>query len=133
MGKKLMKLGATMLSMAMLAVPAYGVSAAANTDGVALFNDGGNTVFNDGNDTSVSTITEEKNSSASNGERIFEKKYKVTASELNVRRTPSTAYEPIGTLKKGTIVKVKSFSGGWAKIVFGAGIGYVKDDYLEAL
>ena len=34
--KKLMKLGITMLSMAMPVVPAYGVSAAANTEGVAL-------------------------------------------------------------------------------------------------
>ena len=34
--KKLMKLGITMLSMAMPVVPAYGVSAAANSEGVAL-------------------------------------------------------------------------------------------------
>ncbi len=73
--KKLMKLGTTMLSMAMLVVPAYGVSAAENTDGVALFDDGGYTVYNDGNDTSVSNITEEKNSSASNEERILKGKY----------------------------------------------------------
>lgn len=70
-----MKLGTTMLSMAMLVVPAYGVSAAENTDGVALFDDGGYTVYNDGNDTSVSNITEEKNSSASNEERILKGKY----------------------------------------------------------
>lgn len=72
-----MKLGTTMLSMAMLVVPAYGVSAAENTDGVVLFDDGGYTVYNDGNDTSVSNITEEKNSSASNEERIFEKSTKL--------------------------------------------------------
>ena len=73
--KKLMKLGTTMLSMAMLVVPAYGVSAAENTDGVALFDDGGYTVYNDGNDTSVSNITEEKNSSASKEEGILKGKY----------------------------------------------------------
>lgn len=62
---------------------------------------------------------------------ILSTKYRVTATELNVRSGPGTGYSSIGTLKKGAIIKVKSISNGWAKFTFAGQTAYVSADYLE--
>lgn len=48
-----------------------------------------------------------------------------------VRRGPNTAYEKLGTLKKGQEVIVTAQNGDWAKIRFGGGEGYVSMKYLS--
>ncbi|MDO5408862.1 MAG: SH3 domain-containing protein [Lachnospiraceae bacterium] len=50
---------------------------------------------------------------------------------LNVRKGPSTDYEIVGRLKKGTKVTVTGSSGAWYKINASSGIkGFVHGDYL---
>ncbi len=55
----------------------------------------------------------------------------VTASALNVRSGPSTGYGVMGTLRKGAAVSVYEQMGGWYKIAYNGGVGYVSGDYLS--
>lgn len=57
-------------------------------------------------------------------------KYICNGSDVNVRSGPGTSYNTIGKLAKGTVVRVRSISDGWAKIKFGSQIGYVYSKYL---
>lgn len=54
----------------------------------------------------------------------------VTCRTLNVRSGPSTNYDKIGTLSRGTAVDVLDVLDGWYKITFGDGEGYVSALYL---
>ena len=57
-------------------------------------------------------------------------KYICNGDNVNVRSGPGTSYSSIGKLSKGTVVRVRSISDGWAKIKFGTQIGYVYSKYL---
>lgn len=60
--------------------------------------------------------------------------YKVTAKGgLAVRSRPSDQYYQYGSLPYGTIVDVKSISGGWANITYDGKNAYVKAEYLTEL
>ena len=56
----------------------------------------------------------------------------VTATALNVRSGPSTAYDKLGYLAKGTKVEIiEVASNGWYKIKYKDGYGYVSNKYVK--
>lgn len=57
-------------------------------------------------------------------------RYKVTATKLNVRVSPSTGASILGALSKGQVITVTSISGGWATITYQGKTGYVSSGYL---
>ena len=57
----------------------------------------------------------------------------VNTDGLNVRTGPSTSYETIGKLNKGTRVEVISESAGWSKINYNNKTAYVSSGYLKAV
>lgn len=61
------------------------------------------------------------------------KKMEVTATNLNVRSTPSTSGKILGKLSKGTRIDVMESSNGWSKFKYGSSIGYCSNDYLKAV
>lgn len=60
----------------------------------------------------------------------FSKKYKVTASVLNVRAGASTSHAITGQLYKGDTIKVKSINNGWAKFKQDGQWRYVSATYI---
>ena len=56
---------------------------------------------------------------------------KVSASKLNVRTSPSTSSEIIGTLKKGDVAEIVSKENGWYKIKYYNSYGYVSASYVK--
>jgi len=61
------------------------------------------------------------------------RRYRVTASLLNVRRGPGTGYQRIGRLRRGQVVEQADVSG-WLPVVLRDGrVGWVSTQYLEAL
>jgi cell wall-associated NlpC family hydrolase len=58
---------------------------------------------------------------------------KVTASSLNVRKSPSTSGAKVGSLSNGQIVTILEKSGTWSKIKTSSGlIGWVSNSYLTS-
>ena len=57
----------------------------------------------------------------------------VNTDGLNVRTGPSTSYETIGKLNKGSRVEVISESAGWSKINYNNKTAYVSSGYLKAV
>jgi flagellum-specific peptidoglycan hydrolase FlgJ len=55
----------------------------------------------------------------------------VTASVLNVRKGPGTNYDVIGTLKKGSQVRIASLQGDWYDIYYDEHGGYVHKNYIK--
>nr|WP_283244863.1 SH3 domain-containing protein [Gehongia tenuis] len=55
----------------------------------------------------------------------------VTASSLNVRKTPSTSGARLGGLSKGATVNIVGTSGDWYQINYGSGTAYVHKDYVQ--
>ena len=55
----------------------------------------------------------------------------VQASSLNVRSGPGTQYSPIGSLSRGATVTIVGVSGGFYRIRYGSGTGYVSKDYIR--
>lgn len=55
----------------------------------------------------------------------------VTASALNVRKSPSTSAAKLGKLANGAKVTIYSTSNGWHKIKYGNGYGYVSAQYVS--
>jgi len=64
---------------------------------------------------------------------VFTKKYKVTASSLNIRSKASTSGTIVGTLYKGDIINVKSIDNGWAKFKYNDQWRYVSATYIKAV
>lgn len=62
---------------------------------------------------------------------IFQKKYKVTASSLNIRSKPSTNGDIVGKFYKGDIISVKSIDNGWAKFKYNEQWRYVSATYIK--
>ena len=60
----------------------------------------------------------------------FAKPYKVTASKLNVRSTPSSSGTVLGSLTQGSKVEVNRISGGWAEITFQGKKAYISAQYI---
>jgi N-acetylmuramoyl-L-alanine amidase len=60
-----------------------------------------------------------------------EKYGKVTASVLNVRDARGTGHKILGTLKKGTKVKLCYLLDGWWSIDYGKSVGFVSADYIQ--
>lgn len=58
---------------------------------------------------------------------------KVTASSLNIRKTPSTSAAIVGKLSAGQKVDVLSLDGYWAKIKTSNGTGYIHKNYLKLM
>jgi SH3-like domain-containing protein len=56
----------------------------------------------------------------------------VTASRVNQRRGPSTAYGVMGQLNQGARVRLVESSGGWARIVSSLGNGWMSSQYLTS-
>lgn len=88
-------------------------------------------IFVDGVEGKSGCVVSENDSNNSEVMGILSTKYRVTATELNVRSGPGTGYSSIGTLKRGAIIKVKSISNGWAKFTFAGQTAYVSAEYLE--
>lgn len=57
--------------------------------------------------------------------------YKVTATRLNVRVSPSGSAGVLGVLTNGQIVAVKSISNGWATITYKGQTAYISATYLK--
>lgn len=55
----------------------------------------------------------------------------VTCGALNVRSGAGTDYPRIGGLSKGQTVKVYEASGGWLKITYGSGHGWIMQKYTD--
>ena len=52
---------------------------------------------------------------------------------LNVRSGPGISYERIATIPHGSVVMLRSFSGGWSRILYhGTKLGYVSSQYLTS-
>lgn len=58
---------------------------------------------------------------------------KVTASSLNIRKSPSTSAAVVGKLSAGQKVEVLSLDGYWAKIHTSSGTGYIHKNYLKLI
>lgn len=63
---------------------------------------------------------------------VLTKKYKVTASTLNIRSKASTDGSVVGKLYKGDIINVKSIDNGWAKFKYNDQWRYVSSTYIKA-
>lgn len=63
---------------------------------------------------------------------LFEKKYKVTGNNVNIRAGAGTKYDVVGTLYKGDIIYVKSIDNGWAKFKYNDQWRYVSSTYIKA-
>ena len=98
---------------------------------IPVFASGETEIFGYGIEVQFGSGVSENDSDNSEVMGILSTKYRVTATELNVRSGPGTGYSSIGTLKKGAIIKVKSISNGWAKFTFAGQTAYVSADYLE--
>ena len=64
---------------------------------------------------------------------ISNKTGRVNTSVLNVRKTPSTQYTEIGTLRKGETVNILGQEGVWYKISYQNGQAYVHSDYIDVV
>ena len=56
--------------------------------------------------------------------------YTVRASQLVVRKSPSTKSKKLGKLRKGSSIKVVAVKNGWAKVTKNGRVGYVSARYL---
>lgn len=66
------------------------------------------------------------------GDKIINYGEVYNASSLNVRKSPSTTSNKIGSLKRNQRVQiVKKESNGWYKIIFNNTYGYVSKDYIK--
>lgn len=57
----------------------------------------------------------------------------VTTTKLNVRKTPSSESNVIGTLSKGDTINIRVYKKSWAEIDFKKGIGYVSKKHIEPI
>ncbi|MBQ6729861.1 MAG: SH3 domain-containing protein [Bacteroidales bacterium] len=57
----------------------------------------------------------------------------VTATKLNVRKTPSSESNVIGTLSKGDTINIRVYKKSWAEIDFKKGIGYVSKKHITPI
>ena len=62
--------------------------------------------------------------------------YIVVNAKLNIRKTPSTEYDKIGTIERGTVYKVyetvqKSGQYPWHKIKYNDGYGYIYGEFVD--
>lgn len=65
---------------------------------------------------------------------LAENNYKVTSSSrLNVRKSPSTAGQILGTFESGQQIEVLNIDKGWAKVKFNGKTGYVSAKYITEL
>ena len=69
-------------------------------------------------------------SNSSNASTITTSQGKVTANSLNVRAGAGTNYSKLGSLKKNATVEIVDISGGWYKIKYGSGYGYVSSSHI---
>jgi uncharacterized repeat protein (TIGR02543 family) len=65
--------------------------------------------------------------------KSMEPTHTVTAGSLNVRQNPGTDQPKIGGLTNGREVVVVAETGGWSKIIYGSGYGWVDSRYLKAI
>ena len=77
-------------------------------------------------------LSSNKPSGSSSSSTSTTTKYVTPSEGLNVRKGPSTSYEKIAKLSKGTEVTVISTSNGWSKIKSGNTTGYVSSEYLSS-
>lgn len=63
---------------------------------------------------------------------LFEKTYKVTGNNVNIRTGAGTKYSVVGTLYKGDVISVKSIDNGWAKFKYNGQWRYVSATYIKA-
>ena len=65
---------------------------------------------------------------------MAENNYKVTSSSrLNVRKSPSTTGQILGTFESGQQIEVLNIDKGWAKVKFNGKTGYVSAKYIAEL
>lgn len=57
----------------------------------------------------------------------------VTASALNIRSGPSSGYRVMGTVARGTRLRLLGTSGNWTKVSFNGGTGYGYSRYLRSV
>ena len=61
------------------------------------------------------------------------KSYYVSVNKLYVRSGPGSGYSKVATLKRGAVVTKYDHSGGWWKVKFSGGTGYVYKTYLSTV
>ena len=64
------------------------------------------------------------------GTALADETGKVTASSLNIRKTPSTEAEKLRSVKKGTKLTILESDGDWYKVSVGKVVGYVAKKYV---
>ncbi|WP_081415751.1 N-acetylmuramoyl-L-alanine amidase [Peribacillus kribbensis] len=62
--------------------------------------------------------------------RLYITKYKVTATSLNIRETPSTSARILGSYAQGTIISTHGQTGNWKIVTYNGKDAYVSKDYL---
>ncbi|MBM7691437.1 N-acetylmuramoyl-L-alanine amidase [Peribacillus deserti] len=65
--------------------------------------------------------------------RLYITKYKVTATSLNIRETPSTSGKILGSYAQGTIISTHGQTGNWKIVTYNGRDAYVSKDYLTAV
>ena len=63
---------------------------------------------------------------------LAEQTGKVTATELNIRKSPSSDAEKLRSVKKGTKLTILDSTGDWYKVRFGKVVGYAAKKYVSA-
>ncbi len=56
---------------------------------------------------------------------------KVTGSQVNLRKGPSTYYHIVDRAMKGEKVYIIGINNGWYKVIFGDNVCYIRSDYVE--
>jgi peptidoglycan hydrolase-like protein with peptidoglycan-binding domain len=62
---------------------------------------------------------------------LAEQTGKVTATQLNIRKSASSNAEKLRSVKKGTSLTILGTEGGWYKVRFGKVVGYVAKEYVS--
>lgn len=144
MKKKLIAIGTVLLTLSTLAMPASTVFAAEleneATEIEATATDEEATL-EEAIDVEAEAVTPleeiivepvETEGSAIEPRWLFEKKYKVTGNNVNIRTGPGTGYASVGKLYKNDIVWVKSIDNGWAKFTYNGQTRYISSTYVKA-
>ncbi|PLT31132.1 N-acetylmuramoyl-L-alanine amidase [Peribacillus deserti] len=65
--------------------------------------------------------------------KLYITKYKVNATSLNIRETPSTSARILGSYAKGAIISTHGQTGDWKIVTYNGRDAYVSKDYLIAV
>lgn len=78
------------------------------------------------------TLVASNGTAASSGSSSASITGKVTGSKVNMRETPSTSAEILGTYALGTVMDVLGIDNGWYKVAYDGKTGYMHCDFMQA-